>query len=146
MLADSLLYLPDDILMKVDRAAMAVGLETRAPLLDHSVYEFAWRIPHERKVSMQAGKLPLRTLLSRYLPAGLLEPRKRGFDVPLDRWLRGPLRDWAESRLSPDALARTGVLDVRQVRAAWTAHLSGEVDVAEQLWVLLSLQGFLLAR
>ena len=146
MLLDALSYMPDDILVKVDRAAMAFSLETRAPLLDHRVFEFAWRVPYDMKVRNGVGKQPLRELLHRYVPRGLIDRPKRGFAVPLAAWLRGPLRPWAEALLSADALARSGVLDVANVRRLWDQHSERLANHSDRLWSVLSLQAFLLAR
>lgn len=142
MLFDAVSYLPDDILVKVDRAAMAASLETRAPLLDHRVFELAWRIPFARKMRDGVGKLPLRTLLYRHVPRALVDRPKRGFAVPLADWLRGPLRPWAESLLEPSALDATGILDGRRVGTLWAQHREGVADHAERLWTVLALADF----
>ena len=146
MLLDALSYMPDDILVKVDRAAMAFSLETRAPLLDHRVFEFAWRIPYDLKVRDGVGKQPLRELLYRYVPRALIDRPKRGFAIPLAAWLRGPLRPWAEELLSREALARGGVLDVANVRRLWEQHSRRLANHADRLWSVLSLQAFLLEK
>ena len=146
MLFDAISYLPDDIMVKVDRAAMAFSLETRAPLLDHRVFEFAWRIPHAQKVQNGVGKMPLRNLLYRYVPRELVDRPKRGFSVPIATWLRGPLRPWAEELLSPSTLASGGVLAVRPVRHLWQQHISGVANHSYLLWSLLSLSSFLRAE
>jgi asparagine synthase (glutamine-hydrolysing) len=143
MLFDTLSYLPDDVLVKVDRAAMACSLETRAPLLDHRVFEFAWRIPHSAKVRDGVGKLPLRRLLFRHVPRDLVDRPKRGFAVPLATWLRGALREWAESLLDPRALRETGVLDPVPVRRLWQHHLDGLANNGDRLWTICSLAAFL---
>jgi len=137
MYVDALTYLPDDILVKVDRAAMAVGLETRVPLLAPAVVEFAARIPDSLRIRRGRGKWLLRTLLHRYVPAELVERPKMGFGVPIGGWLRGPLRPWAEDLLSPGALRSNGYLDVSAVRHAWDLHLSGTRDLKYQLWNVL---------
>ncbi len=146
MLFDSTSYLPDDILTKVDRAAMAFSLETRAPLLDHRVFEFAWRIPHTQKIIDAAGKQPLRNLLYRSVPKALIDRPKRGFAVPLAAWLRGPLRPWAEDLLSTQSLASNAVLDQARVRQLWSQHISRDANHSAVLWTILSLEAFLRAE
>ena len=125
MLIDSLVYLPDDILVKVDRASMAVSLEARGPLLDYRVFEFAWRVPREFKVRNGKGKWILRDLLSRYVPAEMIDRPKSGFAVPIHQWLRGPLRDWAEDLLDAGRIRREGILNPAPIRQTWSEHLSG---------------------
>src|SRR5580700_2065477 len=146
MLLDTLTYLPDDILVKVDRASMAVALEVRAPLLDHRVLEFAWRLPLALKMQGGVGKLVLRKLLSRYVPPELFERPKTGFGVPLYRWLRGPLRDWAENLLDEQRLEQDGYLKPRPIRKVWQAFLAGKSEWAyggELLWSVLMFQAWL---
>lgn len=133
-------YLPDDILVKVDRAAMAASLETRVPLLDHRVVEFALRLPLSLKVRDGQGKWLLRQLLARHLPKKLFERPKAGFVVPLDEWLRGELRDWAEELLDPLRLAREGWLEPGPVRASWQEHIDGRRNRAGRLWSILMFQ------
>lgn len=137
---DLLHHLPDDILTKVDRAAMAVSLEVRAPFLDHRVVELAWRLPMSAKLNAKNGKLILRTLLQRHLPAELVDRPKMGFSVPVESWLRGPLRTWAEDLLSHDRLSRQGVLDPAAVRRLWRDFLSGKPRHDRILWNLLMFQ------
>ena len=146
MLFDAVSYMPDDILVKVDRAAMAFSLETRAPLIDHRVFEFAWRIPDAERVIDGVGKQPLRRLLYRYVPRELIERPKRGFAVPLAAWLRGPLRAWAEDLLSPHSIAAGGVLDVSRVRRLWSQHQNGLANHGDRLWAVLTLLAFLRAE
>lgn len=137
---DTLTYLPDDILAKVDRATMSVGLEGREPLLDHRVIEYAWTLPPDFKMAGGRGKYPLRAVLERYVPRSLFERPKMGFAIPIDAWLRGRLRDWAENLLSPAALAAGGLLDPAPVRALWAEHLSGRANHQYALWVILMWQ------
>lgn len=145
MLFDAISYMPDDILVKVDRAAMANSLETRAPFLDHRVFEFAWRVPYGMKRNGSTGKQPLRQLLYTLVPKELIERPKRGFAVPLAQWLRGPLREWADALLTPAALERGGVLDTFRVQRLWSQHRRGLANHADRLWTILALQAFLTA-
>jgi asparagine synthase (glutamine-hydrolysing) len=137
MLLDVLTYLPDDILTKVDRAAMHVSLETRAPLLDHRVVEFAGRLPMAMKLRDGKSKWLLRQVLYRYVPADLIERPKMGFEVPVGLWLRGPLRDWAEDLLEPRRLDDGGFLNTALVRQTWAEHLSGRYNWGLPLWNVL---------
>jgi asparagine synthase (glutamine-hydrolysing) len=130
-------YLPDDVLVKVDRAAMAVGLETRTPFLDHRVVEFATALPLRMKLRHKQSKWILRRLLDRYVPRKFVERPKMGFGVPLHDWLRGPLRDWADSKLEQTRLARHGVFDPVEVRHVWEEHLRGYSNNAATLWPVL---------
>jgi len=137
MALDTTGYLPDDILHKVDRAAMSVSLETRVPLLDHRVVELAWRLPLRSRMRDGTGKWVLRELLARHVPRALFERPKTGFGIPLGPWLRGPLRDWAEDLLAPDALRREGLLDTARVRRLWDGHLAGRAGAGYELWPIL---------
>ncbi len=139
-LRDSLDYLPDDILAKVDRASRAVGLEARAPLLDHRVIELAWSLPRSMRVRGSTGKWALRRVLDRYVPRALIDRPKTGFALPLADWLRGPLRDWAESLLAPDALHPARV--AAPIRAAWEEHLAGSRNHQHRLWCVLMFQAW----
>jgi asparagine synthase (glutamine-hydrolysing) len=132
-------YLPGDILTKVDRASMAVSLETRAPLLDHRLVEFSFRIPSSLHLRHGQGKWLLRQVLERHVPRALFDRPKTGFGIPLGQWLRGPLRDWAEELLSERRLAQTGLLRPGPIRALWARHLSGADNAQYQLWPVLML-------
>ncbi|MBM3999087.1 MAG: asparagine synthase (glutamine-hydrolyzing) [Planctomycetes bacterium] len=137
MFIDAITYLPDDVLTKVDRASMAVGLEARVPLLDHRLVEFAWRLPFAWKRQGEETKIALRRVLARYVPRPMFERGKAGFGIPLSQWLRGPLRDWAESLLDPRALESEGLLDAAAVRRKWREHCDGTSDWSHLIWDLL---------
>ena len=143
MLMDQLSYLPDDILVKVDRASMGVGLETRSPFLDHRLVEFGWRLPLSKKIRNGQGKWLLRELVYKHVPKKLVDRPKMGFSIPLDSWLRGPLREWAESLLSEERLVDEGHFNPAPIRQAWAEHLSGKANRQHQLWNVLMFQSWL---
>lgn len=139
MAQDMRTYLPDDILCKVDRAAMAISLETRVPFLDPEVLAASARLPTQMKIRDGQGKWALRQILYRHVPRELIDRPKNGFGIPVGEWLRGPLRGWAEDLLSKEALRRDGLIDPAPVRQAWAEHLSGRRDWTHRLWIVLML-------
>lgn len=140
MLMDLLMYHPDDILNKVDRTAMAVSLETRVPMLDKDVIEFAWRLPLSYRSKDGVSKKILRDILYRYVPKELMERPKKGFSIPLHRWLKEPgLREWAESLLDPALIEKQSLLNPKAVRRLWDDYIQRDIWRA-QIWYVLMLQ------
>ncbi|MAK51969.1 MAG: asparagine synthase (glutamine-hydrolyzing) [Marinobacter sp.] len=146
MAVDAKQYMSDDILVKVDRAAMANSLETRVPLLDHRVVEFAWGLPLHQKIRNGTGKWALRQVLYRHVPREMIERPKKGFSIPLANWLRGPLRDWAEAQLEETRLTREGYFYAAPIRKMWKEHVDGKRDNASKLWSILMFQAWLERR
>jgi asparagine synthase (glutamine-hydrolysing) len=142
MYCDAVSYLPDDILAKVDRASMAVSLETRVPFLDHRIAELAARIPLDMKLRDGRGKHLLRKLLHREVPPALVDRPKAGFGIPIGEWIKGPLRPWAEDLLESRALKSDGWFDPAIVQARWHDHLSGQRDSTPALWAILMFQAW----
>lgn len=143
MAMDAQTYMVDDVLTKVDRAAMANSLETRVPLLDHRVVELAWRLPMNKKIRNGQGKWVLRQVLYRHVPKEMIERPKKGFSIPLGAWLRGPLRDWAEALLDEKRLKSEGYMNSRTIRKIWLEHVENKFDHSSRLWGVLMFQAWL---
>jgi asparagine synthase (glutamine-hydrolysing) len=143
MYKDSMSYLNDDILCKVDRAAMSVSLETRIPFLDHRVAETAWSLSVDQKIQGNVGKIVLRDVLYKYVPRELIDRPKAGFGIPVGDWLKGPLRNWAEELLNEKRLESEGYFYSAPIQKAWTEHLSGRCDHTPKLWTVLMFQAWL---
>ena len=142
MVLDLLTYLPDDILVKVDRAAMASSLETRVPFLDHKLIEYIWKIPHNLKFQKSSGKIILKNILNQYVPQNLTERPKMGFGIPIDVWLRGPLRDWAENLLNEKKIKQDNYFNATLIKTKWNDHLSGKRNWQYHLWDILMFQAW----
>ena len=144
---DMINYLPDDILVKVDRASMSLGLEARCPYLDQRIVKFALNLPLQFKIQKQNGvyetKKILRSVLSKYMPLSLINKPKSGFAIPINNWIRGPLKDWAEDLLSESKLQRESHLNPQVIRRKWAEHLSGKKDWGPQLWAVLMFEMWL---
>jgi asparagine synthase (glutamine-hydrolysing) len=146
MALDALSYLPDDIMVKVDRSSMSCSLETRALFLDARVVEHAWRLPLSAKIEGRTGKRILRDILARHVPRELFERPKQGFAIPVDTWLRGRLKDWAGELLSRSAVEKHGLLNAAEIEKTWQAHKSGRDNAGARLWTVLMLQSWLEAE
>ena len=143
MVLDSLTYLPDNILVKIDRAAMASSLETRVPFLDHKLIEYVWKIPQSLKLNNGQGKWILKKILNQYVPNDLTDRPKMGFGVPIETWLRGPLKEWAEDLLNEERLKQEGYFDPKVVRDKWNEHITGKRNWKSSLWGILMFQSWI---
>ena len=143
MLLDTLTYLPGDILTKVDRASMSVGLESRAPYLDHRLIEWAWNLPFNMKYNSTTPKWILREILKKYIPKELINRPKMGFGVPIDKWLRGPLKEWASDLLSEDKIRNQNIFNEKVVTEKLDCHIKGKKGLHHELWTLLMFQSWI---
>jgi len=141
MFVDTLTYLPEDILTKIDRASMSVGLETRLPFLDPRLIEFAWKLPIHYKLEGTEGKKILKSLLKKYIPSQMIDRPKQGFSLPINKWLRGPLREWANDLLSFENLNDDPFLDANAIRSLWNKHING-LNMDQALWNVLMYQAW----
>ena len=134
---DFLSYLPDDILTKVDRAAMSVSLESRVPLLDHRLIEFAWNVPTNLKYKNGSTKWLLKEVLYDYVPKKMIDRPKMGFSIPMAEWLRGPLKDWAESLINEEKLKTQNFIDIEKIKLCWELFLKGDNRLQHPIWLVL---------
>ena len=142
MYADAMTYLPDDILTKVDRATMSVGLESRSPFLDHKIVELSWMINNKFKINNGLGKIILRDILYKHVPKKLIERPKQGFGIPLATWLRGPLKDWANDLLNENKIKSQNYFDYKLIRNRFESHIKGENNWEHSLWSILMFQAW----
>ena len=143
MYLDQQTYLTDDILCKVDRAAMSNSLETRAPFLDHRIAEFSWQIPNEFKIKNNQTKFLLRETLRDYIPVSMIERPKTGFGIPIGEWLKGPLFEWGESLITKEKISDKGYLNYDEVNKCWQEHQSGQFNWSSRLWTILMFQAWI---
>ena len=140
MYQDCISYLPDDILTKVDRAAMFTSLETRVPFLDHNVVSLSWQLPMNMKIRNGQTKWALRQILYRYVPKNLIDRPKSGFEIPLSLWLKGPLKEWAQDLLNKSRIDQEGIFNSEMIEKTWNEHISGEYNWSSKLWSILMFQ------
>jgi asparagine synthase (glutamine-hydrolysing) len=139
---DTMTYLPDDILTKVDRASMSVSLESRIPMLDHNLIEFVWSMPDELRMNQSQSKWALKTILAKNIPQNLWDRPKKGFGIPINEWLRGPLKEWAHDLLTSNKIREDGYFNNQLIESLWSQHLSGSNDWGPQLWDVLMFQSW----